>query len=89
MMTGWQKGRADLFKREKEEFDKEFNRIKTIHESLRKDLEDYMKLLPYDKEAAMYKAAELAAKAGKNSIVDRYLQTGQLEALKQEEVKKK
>jgi hypothetical protein len=60
MMNGWQKGRADLFKREKEEFDKEFNRIKVLREGLRKDLEDYMKLLPYDKEAAMYKAAEIS-----------------------------
>jgi Skp family chaperone for outer membrane proteins len=83
MLSGWQKGRADLFKREKETFDKEFNRIKALKDEMRKDLDDYMKLLPYDKEAAMYKAAELAAKAGKNSIVDRYLQTGQLEALKQ------
>jgi len=77
MMTGWQKGRADLFKREKEEFDKEFNRIKTIHESLRKDLEDYMKLLPYDKEAAMYKAAEISAKTGSDSIINAYIKNGQ------------
>jgi len=77
MMTGWQKGRADLFKREKEEFDKEFNRIKTIHESLRKDLEDYMKLLPYDKEAAMYKASEISAKAGSDSIINSYIKNGQ------------
>ena len=79
MMTGWQKGRADLFKREKEEFDKEFTRIKTIHESLRKDLEDYMKLLPYDKEAAMYKAAEISAKTGSDSIINSYIKKGQLD----------
>jgi tetratricopeptide (TPR) repeat protein len=77
MMSGWQKGRADLFKREKEEFDKEFNRIKTIHEDLRKDLEDYMKLLPYDKEAAMYKAAEISAKTGTDSIINSYIKKGQ------------
>lgn len=79
MMNGWQKGRADLFKREKEEFDKEFNRIKVLRESLRKDLEDYMKLLPYDKEAAMYKAAEISAKAGSDSIINAYVKKGQAE----------
>ena len=77
MMTGWQKGRADLFKREKEEFDKEFNRIKVLRENLRKDLEDYMKLLPYDKEAAMYKAAEISAKTGSDSIINAYIKKGQ------------
>lgn len=77
MMNGWQKGRADLFKREKEEFDKEFNRIKVLRESLRKDLEDYMKLLPYDKEAAMYKAAEISAKTGSDSIINAYVKKGQ------------
>lgn len=77
MMQGWQKGRADLFKREKEEFDKEFNRIKVLREGLRKDLEDYMKLLPYDKEAAMYKAAEISAKTGSDSIINAYVKKGQ------------
>ena len=77
MMSGWQKGRADLFKREKEEFDKEFNRIKVLREGLRKDLEDYMKLLPYDKEAAMYKAAEISAKTGSDSIINAYIKKGQ------------
>jgi len=83
MMNGWQKGRSDLFKREKEEFDKEFNRIKTLRESLRKDLEDYMKVLPYDKEAAMYKASEISAKAGSDSIINAYVKNGQaINALK-------
>ena len=77
MMNGWQKGRSDLFKREKEEFDKEFNRIKTLRENLRKDLEDYMKVLPYDKEAAMYKASEISAKAGSDSIINAYVKNGQ------------
>ncbi|MGV2434601.1 MAG UNVERIFIED_CONTAM: hypothetical protein LVT10_06705 [Anaerolineae bacterium] len=79
MMSGWQKGRADLFKREKEEFDKEFNRIKVIRENLRKDLEDYMKLLPYDKEAAMYKASEISAKTGADSIINAYVKNGRPE----------
>lgn len=79
MMNGWQKGRADLFKQEKETFDKEFNRIKTLRENIRKDLEDYMKLLPYDKEAAMYKAAEISAKTGSDSIIAAYIRNGRPE----------
>lgn len=73
MLKGWQAGRADLFKREKETFDKEFQRIKSIRENLRKDLDDYMKLLPYDKEAAMYKAEEITRKVGSNSIIAAYM----------------
>jgi hypothetical protein len=73
MLKGWQAGRADLFKREKETFDKEFQRIKSIRENLRKDLDDYMKLLPYDKEAAMYKAEEITRKVGTNSIIAAYM----------------
>lgn len=79
MMSGWQKGRADLFKYEKEVFDKEFNRIKVIHDDLRKDLSELMQLMPIDKEKAMYKAAELSAKAGSNSIIGTYVRTGRLQ----------
>lgn len=79
MMSGWQKGRADLFKYEKEVFDKEFNRIKVIHDDLRKDLSELMQLMPIDKEKAMYKAAELSAKAGSNSIIGTYVRTARLQ----------
>lgn len=73
MLQGWQKGRADLYKKEKDAFDKEFQRIKNIRESLRKDLMDYMAVVPYDKEAAMYKAEEIARKAGSSSIITSYI----------------
>jgi hypothetical protein len=79
MLQGWQKGRADLYKKEKDIFDKEFQRIKTIRESLRKDLMDYMSLVPYDKEAAMYKAEEIARKAGSSSIISAYMNKQQPE----------
>lgn len=81
MLKGWKEGRADLFKREKEEFDKQFNSIKTIHEDIRKSLQDYMAVLPYDKEAAQEKATMLAAKVGTDSIMGAMLQKGQLDNL--------
>jgi hypothetical protein len=79
MLQGWQKGRSDLYRKEKDVFDKEFQRIKTIRESLRKDLMDYMSLVPYDKEAAMYKAQEIASKAGSSSIIKAYMDKQQPE----------
>lgn len=79
MLQGWQKGRSDLYKKEKDVFDKEFQRIKNIRESLRKDLMDYMALVPYDKEAAMYKAEEIARKAGGSSIISAYMNKQQPE----------
>lgn len=79
MLQGWQKGRADLYKKQKDEFDKEFQRIKNIRENLRKDLMDYMALVPVDKEAAMYKAEEIARKAGGSSIISAYMNKQQPE----------
>jgi len=80
MLSGWQKGRADLFKREKETFDKEFGRIKAIKDELRKDLADYMAVAPYDKEAAMYKVAEISAKAGTDSVIASLTKQGRAQA---------
>ena len=80
MLSGWQKGRADLFKREKETFDKEFGRIKAIKDELRKDLSDYMAVVPYDKEAAMYKVAEISAKAGTDSVIASLTKQGRAQA---------
>jgi len=80
MLSGWQKGRADLFKREKETFDKEFGRIKAIKDELRKDLADYMAVVPYDKEAAMYKVAEISAKAGTDSVIASLTKQGRAQA---------
>ena len=78
MLKGWQAGRADLYKREKETFEKEVQRIKSIHEQLRKNLEDYLKLAAVDKEAAMYKAEEIARMAGKDSIINAMMNKGQI-----------
>jgi len=79
MLKGWQAGRADLYKREKDIFDKEVQRIKSIHEQLRKNLEDYLKLAAVDKEAAMYKAEEIARLAGKDSIITAKMNKGEIQ----------
>jgi hypothetical protein len=81
MLKGWQAGRADLFKREKETFDKEFQRIKAIHEDLKRTFDEYMKARAVDKEAAMYKAQELATKAGAGSIIAAQIKVGNAKAV--------
>ena len=62
MLKGWQQGRKDLYEKEKTIFDKEFARIKQIRTDLQKDLDNYFKLAPLDKEAAYAKAEEMAYK---------------------------
>jgi len=62
MLKGWQQGRKDLYEKEKTIFDKEFSRIKQIRTDLQKDLDNYFKLAPLDKEAAYLKAEEMAYK---------------------------
>lgn len=83
MMDGWQKGRADLFKYEAENFQKNFARMKAVHDDLKSDFDEYMKLLPIDREAAMYKAEEIARKAGTNSIITANLQRGKLNVVQE------
>ena len=62
MLKGYQQGRKDLFAKEQATFDKELQSLKAHNDALLKDLEVYQKLSATDKEAAMAKAAEIAAK---------------------------
>lgn len=82
MMMGWRQGRADLFKQEKEKFDKEMGRLKAIRADLNKDFDDMMKLLPTNKEAAILKAEMLARKAGTSSIIASYINKGEWDKVK-------
>jgi hypothetical protein len=68
MLEGYQKGRADLYKKEATEFDKNFKTVLKKHEELRKEMEDAIKLAPYDKEAAIAEASMAAVKAGSNIV---------------------
>jgi len=77
MLEGYQKGRADLYKKEATEFDKNFKVMLKKHEEFRKEMEDAIKLAPYDKETAMAEANMAAVKAG-SSIVKAKLDKGDL-----------
>ena len=77
MLEGYQKGRADLYKKEATEFDKNFKAMLSKHAEFRKEMEDAIKLASTDKEAGM-QAAELAATKAGSSIVQAQLRKGDL-----------
>lgn len=64
MMKGWQQGRSDLWKKEKEEFDKNMQRTKAILEDAYKDADRAYKTLAYNRQEAEALAAQSAAKLG-------------------------
>lgn len=64
MMQGWQKGRRDLWEREKKEFDSNMQRVKSILDDAYKDADQAMKLLAYNRDEAMALAEQSAAKLG-------------------------
>ena len=64
MMKGWQQGRADLWKKEKEEFDKGMQQVKAILEDAYRDADRAYKTLAYNRQEAEALAAQSAAKLG-------------------------
>jgi hypothetical protein len=79
MLTGYRQGRADLYKKELAEFDKNFKVMQQKHAEFRKEMEDAIKLSTTDKEAGM-QAAELAAVKSGSDIVKAQVKKGQLVA---------
>jgi hypothetical protein len=77
MLEGHQKGRADLYKKERNEFDTNFKAMIKKHEEFRKKMEDAIKLAPRDKEKAMADAKIAAVEAG-SDIVKAQLDRGYL-----------
>ena len=77
MLEGHQKGRADLYKKELSEFDKNFKSMVQKHSEFRKEMEDAVKLASTDKESAMADAKLAATKAGSN-ITKAMLEQGRL-----------
>lgn len=74
MLEGHRKGRADLYKQQATEFDKNFKAMTKRHEELRKKMEDAVKLVSVNKEAGMAEARLAAAEAGSpiiKTMVDR------------------
>ena len=77
MLDGYQKGRADLYKKQANEFDKNFKSMLSKHAEFRKEMEDAVKLASTNKEAGL-QAAELAASKSGSSIVQAQLRKGDL-----------
>lgn len=77
MLEGHRKGRADLYKQEKQTFESNFKSMLKKHEEFRKEMEDAIKTAATDREAAMQKAELAATKAG-SAIVQAQLRKGDL-----------
>jgi hypothetical protein len=77
MMEGYRKGRDDLYKKERTEFDKNFNAMLKKHAEFRQEMEDAVKLATTNKEEGL-RAAELAATRAGSDIVKAQLRKGDL-----------
>jgi hypothetical protein len=64
MLEGYQKGRGDLYKKEKDSFDKNFKAMQEAVKTLEKDYEEAVKMYQYDKEAADIARKLALAKSG-------------------------
>jgi hypothetical protein len=64
MMNGWQKGRKDMWEKEKVEFDKNMAKTKSILDDAYKDADRAYKTLAYNREEAAALAGQSAAKLG-------------------------
>jgi hypothetical protein len=77
MLEGHRKGRADLYKQQASEFDKNFKAMMQKHAEFRKEMEDAVKLAATDKEAGIA-AAKLAAVRSGSSIINAQIDKGDL-----------
>lgn len=68
MLKGWQQGRADLWKREQIEFDKNMAKTRAKLEAYSKKAELAWKTMPYDLEKANSIMAELVAETGSQIV---------------------
>jgi len=78
LLQGWKQGRKDVYERELKKFDKEFQRIKEIRNSIEKDIQRAIQLWPTKRQEAIAAAESAAYKAGSGSIIEYYAKTGQL-----------
>jgi hypothetical protein len=77
MMEGYRKGRADLYKQERNQFDANFKSMIQKHTEFRKEMEDAVKLAATNKEAGQAAAELAAAKAG-SPIIQAMVRQGRL-----------
>jgi len=66
MLDGYQKGRSDLYKKEKDKFDVNMKNLKSRYDMLDKQLKDVMTLAQTDREAARQAADVAFAQSGAN-----------------------
>ena len=66
MLEGYQKGRQDLYKKEKDKFDVNMKNLKSRYDMLDKQLKDVMTLAQTDREAARQAADVAFAQSGAN-----------------------
>lgn len=71
MMKGWQQGRADVWKREKEEFEKNMSKTRAKLEAYSKKAELAWKTMPYDLEKANAMMDELVAQTGSQIVSEK------------------
>ena len=64
LMKGWQQGRADLFKKDLQEFEKNMTSIKSILDAADKEADRIYKLIPIDRAKAETEMAALTASLG-------------------------
>ena len=77
MLEGYQKGKQDLYRQERDTFEKNFKSMLQKHSEFRKEMDDAIKLASTDKQAGIA-AAELAATKAGSSIVQAQLRKGDL-----------
>ena len=85
MLEGYQKGRGDLYKKEKDSFDKNFKAMQEAVKTLEKDYEEAVKMYQYDKEAADIARKLALAKSGSSIfkiMEDRVGMVGTLNSIK-------
>jgi hypothetical protein len=77
MLEGYRSGRNDLYRRERDVFDKNFKTMLQRHAEFRKDMDDAINLAKTDRQAGL-QAAELAAVKAGSEIVKAQIRRGDL-----------
>jgi len=77
MAKGYQQGRTDLYRQERDTFEKNYRAMLQKHAEFRKEMEDAIKLAATNKEAGLA-AAELAATKAGSSIIKAQIRKGDL-----------
>lgn len=82
MLKGWREGRADLWKREQAQFEKDMAQVKANLDSAARDADLALKMLPYDVRKAETMMQELVAKTGSQILTQKANLQGVQETVK-------